>query len=107
MKNHVHALWHLLFLSLIFLPGGLTAQTITLIPNPSLSQSIDVEVKGSTGQPVEFQVVDELGKSISQIRIEKVMDGERIPIRLGSSTGKYILKVTTPTQSKTLKLLKN
>lgn len=80
--------------------------TITAIPNPSFSQSIDVEVKGTAGQPVDFQVVDEQGKPVSQMRIEQVTDVERVPIRLGAMAGTYILKISTSTQNKTIRLLK-
>jgi hypothetical protein len=81
--------------------------TVTAMPNPSANQSIEVELRGTAGQPVELQLYNEQGKAVSKTQIEQVGDGERIPVRLGTTTGTYILKVSTPTRTKSLKLLKN
>ena len=80
--------------------------SVTVIPNPSVGQTTDIEVKGVANQPVDFQVTDEQGKPVSQFRIEQANDVERVPVRLGSLPGIYMLRVITPLQRKTVKLIK-
>lgn len=79
---------------------------IVIMPNPSSGPTIDIEVTGVIGQPLDFQLEDERGIAVSHIRIEQAAEIERNTIKLGSETGIYLLKVNTPTQSKTLKVLK-
>lgn len=78
----------------------------TVMPNPSSGQTIDVEVRGATGQPVNFLLEDERGKPVSHLRVEQANDIERSAIRLGSAPGIYFLKINAPTGAKTVKVVK-
>ena len=79
---------------------------IVVMPNPTSDQIVDVEVRGAAAQPVNYQVIDEQGKPISQLRIEQADTVERQPLRLGSLPGTYLIKVNVSDQTKTVKVLK-
>ena len=80
--------------------------SVTAMPNPSSEQTIRVMVKGAGDQPVTFRVTDEGGNPVSELHLEKIYATEQETVRLGFSPGIYILKVITPTQARTLKIIK-
>ncbi|UHG92494.1 putative Ig domain-containing protein [Spirosoma oryzicola] len=81
--------------------------TVTLMANPVPSQDAEVEVRGATGQALDFQVFDEQGRSISKRAVSQAAEVERQTLQLGHTKGLYLLKVNTATQTKTVRILKN
>ncbi|MCK8491136.1 T9SS type A sorting domain-containing protein [Spirosoma sp. RP8] len=87
-------------------PEALTPIDIVAMPNPVTGQTVDVEIRGVSGQMVVYQVIDQRGRPISQLRIEKAEDVERQTLRLGSAPGTYVVNVSTLSQNKTINIIK-
>ena len=79
---------------------------VVVLGNPTRNETVEVEISGVSNEAVSLDVVNQQGEVVSQQRIEQANTGERHPVKLGRSTGLYILKVQTPTQVQTVKLLK-
>lgn len=79
---------------------------VLVMGNPTRNETIEVEISGVNDEPVSLDVVNEQGHLVSQQRIEREAVGGRHSIHLGSATGLYVLKVQTPTQVQTVKLVK-
>lgn len=79
---------------------------VIVLPNPSSGQTVEVIVQGVSNQLLDLQVNNEQGVLVSHLRIEKAIENEHDIIRLGSSSGIYFLKVNTPNQTKTVKIIK-
>lgn len=79
---------------------------VTVLGNPTLGETVEVEVRGAEGQAMQLRVVDGLGAAISEKSVEKAGSVERQTISLGRSAGMYFLQVTTPDKSKTVKVVR-
>ncbi|MBD2751600.1 T9SS type A sorting domain-containing protein [Spirosoma validum] len=79
---------------------------VVVLGNPTRNETVEVEISGVVDESVSLDVVNEQGILVSQQRIEKESIRERHHIQLGRATGLYVLKVQTPTQAQTVKLLK-
>jgi hypothetical protein len=87
-------------------PEALETLDLTVLGNPSVSENITVEVRGAAGDWLQFQLIDEQGKLVNDLFIEKADNTERRQIRLNQAAGMYYLRATTPTQQKTVKLVR-
>ncbi|MBD2752343.1 S8 family peptidase [Spirosoma validum] len=85
-------------------PG--TGLQITTLGNPINTDWVDVEVRGVQGQSLKLQVNNTLGESSSQRAVEIVAPVERHRLMLGHSAGMYFIHVSTPTQTKILKVVR-
>jgi hypothetical protein len=75
-------------------------------PNP-IEQNFSVAIEGASGQPVRLWLVDLQGQTITDRHIQVDNSSHQESMSLGNHTpGVYLLKVSTPEQTKTLKLLK-
>ncbi|GAB3882867.1 FG-GAP-like repeat-containing protein [Spirosoma agri] len=79
---------------------------VIVLGNPVIDQ-VEIEVQGADQQPLSFQVLSEQGQQQSQLHIQQARAVERHRLALGNQAGIYLLLVTTPTQHKTLKLVKH
>lgn len=79
---------------------------VTVLGNPTLGETVEVEVRGAEGQALQLRLVDGLGAAISEKSVEKAGATERQTISLGRSAGMYFLQVTTPDKSKTVKVVR-
>lgn len=78
-----------------------------LLPNPVTGNELVVEVTGANGQAVDFALSDLSGKVLNIQRAEAVSDRHRQTMAVGNLIeGVYLLRVSTATQHKTLKVLK-
>ncbi|MFD2573731.1 cellulase family glycosylhydrolase [Spirosoma soli] len=84
----------------------LPALTVTVLGNPVVNESVEVEVRGAANQPLRLQVVDAGGRNVNLTTIESAREVERVRLGLGRSTGTYLLRVSTPTQQGVTKLIK-
>ena len=81
--------------------------TVTVLGNPVVGETVDVEVRGAEGQPLRLQLRDERGHLVSEQSIGRAGEVERQTLHLGHTpAGVLLLRVSTSTQSRTLKLLK-
>ncbi len=80
--------------------------TVTVLGNPVVGETVDVEIRGAAGQSVRIQTIDGRGYSISTSRIEQAADVERTTVQLRPVAGVYLLQVSTATQQQTIKLIR-
>ena len=80
---------------------------VRVLGNPASGSQVSVEVRGAQGQPLRVQLTDAAGRAVSERLMERAGAVERQTLSLGNQpTGILLLRVSTPTQSQTLKLLK-
>jgi hypothetical protein len=80
---------------------------VTVLGNPVNNSQVAIEVRGAGGQPLRLQLTDLTGQPISERLIEPAGELERATMSLsGQGAGLLLLRVVTPTQSQTVKLLK-
>ena len=79
---------------------------VVVLGNPTRNETVEVEISGASDETVSLDVVNEQGILVSQQRIGKENIHGQHQVQLGHSTGLYLLKVHTPTQAQTVKLLK-
>ncbi len=80
---------------------------VAVLANPSTGETIDVEIRGVAGQPIDLQLVDERGQAVSRSSVKQAATVERQTVKLGRQTGTYLLTVGTKEQTKTIRVLKN
>ena len=78
---------------------------VTVLGNPTIAESVSVEVRGAEGKPLIYQLRDLTGRLITERQTEIATDVDRQTLRLGSS-GMYLLTISSPTQSKTVKVVR-
>ncbi|GAB3740441.1 Ig-like domain-containing protein [Spirosoma lituiforme] len=80
---------------------------VTILGNPVSGPEVAVEVRGAEGQPLRLQVIDTKGALVSHQLIEQATASEQVRLSSGQlPTGLLILRVSTPSQTKTVKILK-
>jgi glucose/arabinose dehydrogenase len=79
---------------------------VKLLGNPVDSDRAEVEISGGMGQRVRLQVLDGRGNPLSDSIIEEAALVERASAKLKGQGGLYFLRVSTPTQSQLIKLIK-
>jgi len=80
--------------------------TISVLGNPTTADQVEFELRGAEGQAVRLQVVESTGRSISDLQIEQATAVERRTMSLGRQAGLYLIRATTPTEVKTVKIVK-
>ncbi len=79
---------------------------VTVLGNPVVGESAQVEIRGAEGQSVAVQLVDLLGIRLHQQQIRQAAATERLSLPLGRSQGMLLLHVITPAQQQQLKLVR-
>ncbi|WP_421828763.1 right-handed parallel beta-helix repeat-containing protein [Larkinella sp.] len=93
-------------------PGSrLSAETssdlqVTVLGNPVSSQ-VEVEIRGAEGNPLHVQLTDINGHRISEQQVPQAdaVERHRLPV-FHQAPGMLVLRVSTPTQQKTVRILK-
>jgi hypothetical protein len=81
--------------------------SVRVVGNPIADDQVRVEVTGADGQPLRLLVSDLSGRLVSERQIETAGSVERHGLDVSQSTaGVLLLQVSTPTQSRTVKVLK-
>lgn len=80
--------------------------TVQVLGNPTLAESVEVDIAGIVGQQVDMLVTDAQGRAVSQQTIEPALPSQRLRVPLGKAGGLYLLRVSTPSQQKTIKLIR-
>jgi hypothetical protein len=79
---------------------------IQVMPNPSSDQAVKILIEGATGEQVTIQVTDQQGQLVSYLRVDQVAPTLYSSAQVGSQPGIYLLNVSTSTQAKTIKVVK-
>jgi hypothetical protein len=75
--------------------------------NPTTNNEVVIMIKGAAGQKVQLDLANSKGQVISQQTIGKAMATEQRTVKLGQTAGFYYLRVSTPNNKYTLKVLRN
>jgi len=80
---------------------------VRVLENPIKEANAELEIKGAEGQPLLIQAFSESGRLINSYQLEQASASQHQRIDVGKSSGSILLlRVTTPTQSKTVKVIK-
>jgi hypothetical protein len=80
---------------------------VRVLGNPIANGRVEVEIIGASGQPMEVMLTDLGGRVIKAQRIERPASLETLRYDLGRQpVGVLLLRVSTSTLTKTVKLLK-
>ncbi|QJD79293.1 putative Ig domain-containing protein [Spirosoma rhododendri] len=80
---------------------------VAVLANPSVGETIEVEIRGAQGQVLDLQLVDERGQAVGRVSVKQAAAIERQKLTLGRQIGVYLLKASTQDQTKTVRVLKN
>ena len=81
--------------------------SVLVLGNPVVGESVSVEVRGAEGQSLRLTLTDERGYLVGERSIEQAGAVEFQTLSLGqSSGGMLLLRVSTPRQSQTLKVIR-
>ena len=84
-----------------------TSLEVRVLGNPVSNGRVQVEVSGAGGQPMEAMLTDVRGRVINTHRVERPAPIETLTYDIGRQpVGMLLLRVSTSTQAKTVKLLK-
>ena len=81
--------------------------SVRVIGNPTIGDDVTVEISGASGQSLRLGVTNSQGRLLNQQTIGEAGATERRTLRLGQQPGVYFLQVTTPTEQKTVKIIRN
>ncbi|WP_185155398.1 putative Ig domain-containing protein [Rudanella paleaurantiibacter] len=79
---------------------------VTVMGNPTSAESVEVEVRGVGSEAVTLRVVALQGQSVSNQLVTPASGVARGRVKLGESAGTYLLQVSTPTRTKTVKVVR-
>ena len=79
---------------------------VTVLGNPTLGETVEIVVANTANERVILQVSNPQGQPLGQLSSESTGNTVRERVRLGSSAGVYLLRVTTPTRIKTVKIVR-
>jgi hypothetical protein len=80
--------------------------TVTVLGNPVTGSQAAISLTGAVG-PIPIQVLDVSGRPISFKQVKSALPEERIEVHVGQTPGVHLVRVSTPTQSETVKLIKD
>jgi Leucine-rich repeat (LRR) protein len=79
---------------------------VTVLGNPVTGAEVSFDITGVEGQSLQMQLIDESGQLVSDRSVERAeaLERQTLPIRK-SKSGVLLLRVSTPGQSQTVKVL--
>ena len=83
-----------------------TSFAINVLGNPTNKDVVSFDIRGNAGETMEVGVSDATGRVMSHATFNATGNVERKAVRIGRAPGIYFLKVGTPTESRTIKLLR-
>jgi hypothetical protein len=87
-------------------PERSTPLRVMVLGNPVVGQQVRVEVRGAEGQALRLSLTDQQGRSVSDQTVERAASVEQQTLRLSQGSGPVLLlRVSTSTQSQTVKLI--
>jgi hypothetical protein len=83
------------------------ALSVRVLGNPIQNDQVSVEVTGAGGQPLQLQLLTPQGRLVSQQLVPNAEATGRHQLSvMGQAGGLFLLQVSTPTQSQTVKVIK-
>ncbi|MFD2571935.1 putative Ig domain-containing protein [Spirosoma soli] len=80
---------------------------VVVLGNPIQGNQVSVEVRGAQGQALQLELTDPAGRPVSEQRVESAGRIETLTLSVGGQpAGILLLRVSSPSQTQTLKLLK-
>ncbi len=79
---------------------------VTVLGNPTTSEAAEVLIQGAAGKPVQLRLTNTQGFVVGEQGVGSAGESEQQRVQLGRTAGIYLLQVTTPTQTKTVKIMK-
>ena len=79
---------------------------LVVMGNPTKDDEVEVEIVGAAGQPLRLGVTNIQGRTVQQQTVEEATSVQRQRIHIGSEPGTYILQVVTPTEKKSIKIIR-
>lgn len=84
-----------------------TELNVSVLGNPVRSGQIEVEIRGASGQPLRLSLLNTQGQEVSQKSVERASTTERLILPVQHQpAGLLFLRVSTPTQAKIVKIVK-
>ncbi|WP_461082300.1 T9SS type A sorting domain-containing protein [Spirosoma flavus] len=78
---------------------------MNVLGNPIEGEFVELEIIGAEGQSVQLNVANLKGQSIYQTHLEYVADKERVRVPIAEQ-GVFLLQVSTSTQRREIRLIK-
>lgn len=79
---------------------------LKVLSNPITDETVEVEIIGALDQSLRLQLFNGQGSQVSETVISRATSQQRSTLRIGSSSGIYLLRVSTPRQRQTVKVIK-
>lgn len=79
---------------------------VKVLGNPSPNEWADVEIRGAENQRLQLRLSNGMGALTSEQTLEMAGAVERYRVLLGRTPGLYLLQISTPTQTKTVKIIR-
>ena len=86
--------------------GTMEPLTVRVLGNPILTETVEVEMFGASGEWLHVQTLDPHGRRLYEATISQPAPAERRSFNLIGPAGMYLMHVSTPTQHQVLKLIK-
>jgi hypothetical protein len=83
-----------------------TSLQISVLGNPVVGENAQVDIRGASGASVWMSLTTVNGITVFEKKIDQAAEIERQILPLGKSTGIYLLRVSTLTESLTVKIIK-
>lgn len=81
---------------------------VRALGNPLVSNQVEAEVWGAEGQPLQVRLLDSQGRLVGSQQRTQAQVVERLSLPVGGQpAGLLLLQVSTPTQQRTLKVIKH
>ncbi len=80
--------------------------SINVLGNPTTKDVVSFDLRGNAGEAMEIGVSDANGRVMSHSAFNASGNVERRSVRIGRAPGIYFLKVGTPSETRTIKLLR-
>jgi len=80
--------------------------SVSILGNPMMGETVLAEIRGAGGQPLHVSVSNLQGNLVSEERIGQASVIEHVRVRLSLSAGVYLLRVSSPGQSRVVRVLK-
>jgi hypothetical protein len=77
-----------------------------VLGNPTISDQVEVDFRGITGQEMKIDVANSQGMMLNQQNFQATGQVERKTVKVGRVPGYYFIKISSPKESKTIKLLR-
>jgi hypothetical protein len=79
---------------------------VQVLGNPVSGRQVEAFISGAAGQALRVALVNLQGQTLDQQQVEQAEFRQRVVLQVGSRPGVYLLRVSTPTKSKSVRLLK-